>query len=638
MTRINSIFFIFLCLVACTEDGFQINQSENTSQATVSFSASFDESPVTKTFYDASNRLPLWNREDMAGMIASYGAGSFTDAEMHPFSIQESNDPSPFTEFIPAVTFSGKLTEKGSQTYTYYAVYPYTAFMTVTDVSAFALRLEERQYPDLKSWDGACDILVSKPVTVNSYSVAASNLKLMFRRLFGVFRLKFGTSILDAYGTETVETISIESSAEGDKLAGKFTIDLASTEAPDPVMSTAAGDCFNKVTLDYRGKDALLSDIDAYFILNSGTYENVVVTIRTNAHTLTLPRTNLVISSGTLVYATLNWKIGVDDASDTTPILPRNPETLKILTFGHSFVEDSMEYMDELLNEAGITNVTIANFYQGNCSLQEYWGHVNNAGNTKGGSDKIRYFKRFYDGNTVTTLDIKKTVIEALCDEAWDVVVFQTALQYEGIYSQIGPALSVMTDYVKTTCETENGKSPLFAWHMFWAFGSQYTSPWFDTYHRNQELHYRANVQAAKEVMRNHDIQLIIPTGTAIQSLRQSSINNYYEFTRDWHHLDIGTGRYAAACTWFEFFMKPCFGISVEGLTWKPSKYSYMPVTDENRKILQRAAVLGCRSPFEISHLDSIDALYVTGGTETLIGITTDGSNEDFELIDNLTW
>lgn len=611
------------------------------------FTASIDGDICTKTSFDSENHIAVWKREDMAGLIAAYGDGLFTDTGMKPFLIDGRNQPG--DEFLSTASFSGKLTDKGNRTYTYFAAYPYRAFQTMNNAASVTSWLFERQYPDTDSWDGSCDMLASKPITVSSPSVSASNLEIQFSRLFGILRLNFDSSITGPYGAETVESVSIESAIPDDILAGKFTVDMSSEESVRPVMSVNEGEHFNRVTLDYRCKDARLADVEPYFILNPGDYPDVKVTIRTDAHEISFSRHDLEVVRGNLSSAVLRLKAG-DTVTGSTSILPRNPESLKILTFGHSFVVDSMEYMDELLNRAGIKNVTFANLKIGNCSLQTYLEHVENAGNTKGGSDKILYYKRYYNGSKVTTLETNKTVIDALCDEDWDIVVMQTSLQYEGFYSMICQPLNDMMDYVRTTCMGENGKAPVFAWHMFWAMSPKYENAnLFDPYERDSEQNYAANVQAAREVMRNHGIELVIPTGTMVQTIRHSSMNNSYYMTRDWYHMDIGAGRYAAACTWFEFFIKPCFGVSVLGNTFMPTAYTHMQVTEDNRESLQKAAVLACKYPFEISHLDEIlpedtphegdeTDFNVVGSIENLSEGSTSDQPESFTLIDNLTW
>ena len=48
------------------------------------------------------------------------------------------------------------------------------------------------------------------------------------------------------------------------------------------------------------------------------------------------------------------------------------------------------------------------------------------------------------------------------------------------------------------------------------------------------------------------DVEQIIPTGTVLQNLRTSPLNNEMDLTRDGYHMDYGLSRYAAACAVFE--------------------------------------------------------------------------------------
>lgn len=60
-------------------------------------------------------------------------------------------------------------------------------------------------------------------------------------------------------------------------------------------------------------------------------------------------------------------------------------------------------------------------------------------------------------------------------------------------------------------------------------------------------------------------------------------------------------------------------------------------MTEENQEIFQRAAVLACKSPFEISHLDPIDPISVTGTTEDYDS-QSEGETENFTIVNGLIW
>lgn len=88
--------------------------------------------------------------------------------------------------------------------------------------------------------------------------------------------------------------------------------------------------------------------------------------------------------------------------------------------------------------------------------------------------------------------------------------------------------------------------------------------------------------------------------------LRQSDLNTpeAYDFTRDGYHMDYGAGRYLAACTLFETVIKPVFGISCLGNTFRVASGSNVkvPVTDANAAKNQSFALRAVRNRFEIEY------------------------------------
>ncbi|MDR1523921.1 MAG: DUF4886 domain-containing protein, partial [Tannerella sp.] len=53
--------------------------------------------------------------------------------------------------------------------------------------------------------------------------------------------------------------------------------------------------------------------------------------------------------------------------------LPKNPASLKILGIGNSFTDDGMQYLPDLLEGAGIENVTLGKLSLGGCSLERHY-------------------------------------------------------------------------------------------------------------------------------------------------------------------------------------------------------------------------------------------------------------------------
>ena len=77
-------------------------------------------------------------------------------------------------------------------------------------------------------------------------------------------------------------------------------------------------------------------------------------------------------------------------------------------------------------------------------------------------------------------------------------------------------------------------------------------------------------VAQARKVLDQTDVEQIIPTGTVLQNLRTSPLNNEMDLTRDGYHMDYGLSRYAAACAVFESIISPSFdGKKLDGNSFR---------------------------------------------------------------------
>ena len=75
---------------------------------------------------------------------------------------------------------------------------------------------------------------------------------------------------------------------------------------------------------------------------------------------------------------------------------------------------------------------------------------------------------------------------------------------------------------------------------------------------------YQNIMSCNEKLVESTPIEIVIPTGTAIQNLRAMA-HDAKEFTRDGYHLNYKMGRFTAACTWFQALIAPVFRTTVEG-------------------------------------------------------------------------
>lgn len=259
-------------------------------------------------------------------------------------------------------------------------------------------------------------------------------------------------------------------------------------------------------------------------------------------------------------------------------------DTVRILAIGNSFSQDAVEqYLHELAAAEGLPAV-IGNMYIGGCSLER---HVDNA---RTGAPVYAYRKIDVTGEKTETKGM--TLEKALADEEWDYVSLQQASPFSGLYLTYEASLPELVAYVKARVP-ENTRLVL---HQTWAYAADATHTGFKNYNADQLAMYRAIVKAVRKAARLTKIQIIVPSGTAIQNARTSFVGD--RMNRDGYHLDVKIGRYTAACTWFERI----FRRSVLGNPYAPEG-----LDGARRRVAQRAAHEAVAHPYRITDLSRME-------------------------------
>jgi hypothetical protein len=274
--------------------------------------------------------------------------------------------------------------------------------------------------------------------------------------------------------------------------------------------------------------------------------------------------------------------------------LPQNPASLKILGIGNSFTEDGMQYLPDLLENAGIENVTLGKLVLGGCSLERHYRLYTS------GDSAYKYLKSYPDKNVWEKVKERCTFREAVADENWDIIVIQQVSSHSGMYETYQPYLNDLIDAIIVNC---SNAGVCLGWQMTWAYGSKSDHQGFANYNRDQMTMYNAIIKAVRTMIADTGIDIIIPSGTAIQNIRTTKVNNSpSDLTRDGYHIDLGAGRYTLACTWFQALIAPCLGTTIAGNPFRTSNGN-VPVSDDNFGLCQRAAQYACSKRFEITFI-----------------------------------
>ena len=158
-----------------------------------------------------------------------------------------------------------------------------------------------------------------------------------------------------------------------------------------------------------------------------------------------------------------------------------------------------------------------------------------------------------------------------------------------GIYDTYHPYLSFLLGYLRGVTGEREVK---YAFHMTWAYAENATHSGFAKYDKDQAKMYNSIVETAQKMIAEHKIDIIIPSGSAIQNGRTSSLGD--TFCRDGFHLETKFGRYTAACTWYEAIT----GESVVGNSYRPET-----ISEDEAFIAQLSAHLANAAPFRITDI-----------------------------------
>ena len=265
--------------------------------------------------------------------------------------------------------------------------------------------------------------------------------------------------------------------------------------------------------------------------------------------------------------------------------------TLRILAIGNSFSDDGTEYLPALLENLNVKNVEVARLYVGGCTLEQ---HVNFYDNSEAA---YKFYHSKAGENKWVENPEKVTMQYALAMGEWDIITMQQASGFSGMYDSYTPYLGRLIEAVKKAQPQAE-----LVWHMTWSYSSDSNHKHYKHYNNDQQQMNSAIDNCLHTLLAEFDeIERIVPSGTAVKSLRKSAINNYpKDLTRDGFHMGHGAGRYALACTWYEALVEPYTGKSMMGNTLRVCG-GLVSVSDIVALYCQQAAKKAVKHPLKVS-------------------------------------
>lgn len=274
------------------------------------------------------------------------------------------------------------------------------------------------------------------------------------------------------------------------------------------------------------------------------------------------------------------------------PPLPTDADELRILAIGNSFTYDGTALIDVVAPALGIDKDRYCIYVVSHTGASlDFW--------YKASQQDLRIQPQRVAGNIrKPDIDSETTLRQAIAQD-WDVIVLQQYSYNADKYNTFNPALHHLIDIVRTDC---TNKDVALAWQSVWSYSDRE-----EKVYSNSTARWKAICSATKKMVRYDGIDIVIPTGTAIENLRQV-LESPGELTRDDWHLDFGVGRYTAACTWVERLFSPVFNtnITTQHTTFVPtdtngSRYPCTPVTEDNIDLCVRSAYFAVQIPYALT-------------------------------------
>ena len=245
--------------------------------------------------------------------------------------------------------------------------------------------------------------------------------------------------------------------------------------------------------------------------------------------------------------------VSVTDANGNIldSIYPKLPTSRKInvLIIGNSFSFRSTGQSDaslgtlcvfagldahiEIVGKSGASFDTLYGLFQNNTACEYHYENESNGTFTNLSGDGI-------------------TIRDALEKYPWDYIVFHQASASSGDYSTFSPGLDNLIRSARTICTNEHIKVGLME---TWAYAdNNSTYPNATTGFDTQEEFYEAICDTYSQAVRDYDIDVLIPAGTAIQNARGTSLgtsfNDFALSASDDVHINPA-GCVLTALAWF---------------------------------------------------------------------------------------
>ena len=308
--------------------------------------------------------------------------------------------------------------------------------------------------------------------------------------------------------------------------------------------------------------------------------------------------------------------------SDGTNTYTSQP-TYRILDIGNSFTQNATDYLPNIVSDLGVdvSNISYCRALRGGASYKTFYdGYMD-----RDSTHSISISKQF--GGLTETFDGGSGVLDGenfrncldITKHVWDLIIIHQVSTYSGEYEDWEG--NTAAGYLKELIR-------LLKYHQPQAtigFLMVHSAPSNDS---DTTRRWGKIAESARFMQRDYGVDLVIPVGTAVQNIRQSSVaaNATHQMTADNSHQAPGLSKYTSNLTYYEAVFGPIFKKSAWDCTYYPSAGTpedqayagdYIDVTAENAILAKKAAFAALADMETLHNPDDFEFPYVAPSTNS---------------------
>lgn len=254
-------------------------------------------------------------------------------------------------------------------------------------------------------------------------------------------------------------------------------------------------------------------------------------------------------------------------------------DSIKILFVGNSFAIDTTYFASQVAHSFGVKNVKIGTLYVGGCSIDKHFIHA---------TEDMGVYEYYVNEGEDWECTENFKIGDAIKSDDWDWIAIQHGTKGGYRYTSLEcyDKLPGLIEYIKGLAP----KHTKIAFNLTWLGEPDYNHHEIISYNGDMTLMRKNLEEVTKAIIaQNPRIDILIPTGTAVENARTSKIGL---LTRDGYHLSEGAGRFIAALS----LISTVTGIDAEKVNWLPKN-----VSDYARNVAVEAVKNAQTYPFTVT-------------------------------------